>query len=349
MSAVIGLSFFAIYLGPLYGLIRDNSTFGEVVRPGDGKRKRWLRLRHHIQRPSEIAFFYENRSRAVLGFEGLIRWGVGFCAILGLYGGTSWFFLYLMSLSLATPIRNGSNLWVYDFHVTYLTIHGFGLALCALMFSHTRNTTYLRLPVTFGWKTQVSRLDTTAFLLLWFLFTAMSIATPYYFDQLYALPNGGTVFPEASVQSWRRSIDLVRVAVEGTAVISVAGLAVYALQRYLCLRAWTKTAAFVGVALFYFIVVCMVPLFLSAMFYEMPAFRRYPILVDNAPTLGICSPFMVMLFLFNELGGNFPRDTSTVPFYAFHGLLIALSLFGMYRQGRKLRQEYLPEPVREAK
>ena len=82
LTVVIGVSLFAIHLGPLFGIIRENSTFGEVVRQGDSKRKRWFRLRLHIQRPSEIAFFYENRSGAFRRNEGLIRWGFGFAGLL---------------------------------------------------------------------------------------------------------------------------------------------------------------------------------------------------------------------------------------------------------------------------
>jgi len=84
LSSVIGISLFAIYLGPLYGIISENSTFGEVIRKGDAKKKRKFRMRLHIQRPSEIAFFYENRSKALSSNEGAIRWGTGFFVLRGL-------------------------------------------------------------------------------------------------------------------------------------------------------------------------------------------------------------------------------------------------------------------------
>ena len=80
MGAIALTSLCALHLGPLYGVIRENSTFGEVVRRGDSRRKRWFRLRYHIQRPSELAFFYENRPGTFRRSEGLIRWGFSFFA-----------------------------------------------------------------------------------------------------------------------------------------------------------------------------------------------------------------------------------------------------------------------------
>jgi hypothetical protein len=347
LTTVIGMSLFAIHLGPLFGIIRENSTFGEVVRQGDSKRKRWFRLRLHIQRPSEIAFFYENRSGAFRRNEGLIRWGFGFAGLLLLSSAASLTFLHFISIYVAGS-GGRWNWWVYEFHVTYLTIHGCGMALAILVFSHARNSTYLRLPFALGWKAQVSRLDTTGFLLFALASTAASIATPYYFELSCAALTGITVFPDLMYVTDGRPIDYARVAVEGSAVISVAGLVIYAFHRLGCLLTWIRSATLAGIGALYFIMVCMLPVFFAMMFLEVPELRDVPLFAEWAPSLAMVSPFTVELHLFNEMGPRFPSDVSTAPFYVVHGVLLALALFEIRRRGRRVRAMYLAEPVREA-
>lgn len=158
MTLVICVSLFAIYVGPLFGIIQENSTFGEVVRAGDSKRRRWFRMRPHIQRPSEIAFFYENRSEQFRRWEGLIRWGIGFCGLTLVSIAASAGLLWLVTF---VPVLRGGNWppWFrYEVSITYLTIHGVGLVLAMLLFSHGKNSAYLRIPVFRGRMTEVSRL-----------------------------------------------------------------------------------------------------------------------------------------------------------------------------------------------
>ena len=346
MTVVIGISLLAIYLGPLYGIIRDNSTFGEVVRPGDSKKKRWLRLRLHIQRPSEIAFFYENRSRTFRRYEGLIRWGIEFGGLVLILGAAYWVFVYLYSTAL-TGGGGASPWWVYEFHTIYLVIHGFGLIFGIFLFSHSRNSTYLRLPFVRGRMAEVSRLDTTAFLLFALVSTGMSIATPFLFEHFIASPNGNTVFPDLMYVTQGKPIDYVRVAAEGSAVLSVAGLVIYAFHRYVSLMAWTRSASLMGVAGAYFLAVCILPVFFGVLFMEIQELRQFQFIADRAPMLMMSSPFMVIIFLFNDVGGGVPEDASVTPFYVVHGLLLGLTILGIRRRGRKLREEYLVEPVRE--
>ncbi len=346
MTALIGVSLFAIHLGPLYGIIRENSTFGEVVRQGDSKRKRWFRLRLHIQRPSEIAFFYENRGPAFRRNEGVLRWGVGFCGLLLLSSAALLTVLYFTSKFLAGWGRTG-DWWVYEFHAFYLSIHGCGLALGVLLFSHTKNSTYLRLPLCCGATAEVSRLDTSAFLLFALLSTAAAIATPYYFEQTFAAPGGHTVFPDRIDAAYGRPMDYARVAVEGSAVISVAGLVVYAFHRLACLLMWIKSAAFVGVAALYFSVVCMLPLFVAMLCLEVPELRNVQPFARWAPMLAMVSPITVVMSLFNEMGSRFPRDVSAAPFYVVHSVLLALTIVEIRRCGRRLCAMYLTRPVRE--
>lgn len=347
MTAVIGVSLFAIYLGPLYGIIRENSTFGEVVRSGDSKRKRWIRLRLHIQRPSEIAFFYENRSRAFHRNEGLIRWGIGFCGLLLLSCAAYLTFVYLMSTLLAARGGIPVRWWVFEFHTIYLSIHGCGLALGMLVFSHAKNSTYLRLPFSRGRMVEASRLDTTAFLLFTLISTAASIATPFHFERFFASPSGNTIFPDLMYATQGRAVDYVRIAVEGSLVISVAGLAVYAFHRFACLSTWMRSVSFVAVAIVYLVAACILPVFFVMLFLETPELRSVQAFQDWGPTFAMASPFAVMMSLFKEMGSRFPRDVSTAPFYVVHGVLLGLTILGIRHRGRKLREEYLTGPARE--
>lgn len=349
LSAVICVSLFAIYLGPLYGLIRENSTFGEVVREGDSQRKRWFRLRLHIQRPSEIAFFYENRSQSFRHHEGLIRWGIGFGGLLALSTAASLTFAYLLSRFVIVPGGPPFRMWVYDFHMTYLVIHGIGLVLAVFVFSHTKNSTYLRLPFIRGKGVEVSRLDTTAFLLFLLISTALAIATPFYVEQHFALPGGITVFPRLMYVTNGRPVDYLRIAVEGSVVISVAGLVVYAIHRLGCLVTWIRSATFLGAAAFYCAAVCFVPGFVAMFFLEFRELRDIPFFQVCAPKLAMVSPIIVIMNLFNEMGSRFPSSASTVPFYVVHAGLLGLSVSGIHRRGKKLRELYLKSPMPEAK
>jgi hypothetical protein len=347
MTVVICMSLLGIYLGPLYGIIRENSTFGEVVRAGDSKRKRRFRLRLHIQRPSEIAFFYENRSHTLRPHEGLIRWGIGFCGLLLLSGAAFLAFVYLTSTLLAARGGMASRWWAFEFHTTYLTIHGCGVALGIFLFSHAKNSTYLRLPFFRGRMVEVSRLDTGAFLLFLLISTAASIATPFQFEQFIASPSGNTIFPDLMFATRGRPVDYVRIAVEGSLVISTAGLVIYALHRQLCLMTWVRSVAFLVVAPLYSFFVCMLPLLVVMLILEEPELGRVQVFIDWAPTLAMASPFTVIINLFNEMGSRFPRDVSTAPFYVVHGVLLGLTILGTRSRGRKLREMYLAGPVRE--
>ena len=344
MSVVICVSMYAIYLGPLFGIIRENSTFGEVVRAGDSKRKRWLRLRLHIQRPSEIAFFYENRSDALRGREGLLRWGPGLCGLLLLSGAAASLNVYVYWTMLPTQ---AGKYWAYfDFPVGYLVVHGIGLALGVFLFSHAKNSTYLRLSLIRGRTLEVARLDTLAFGLFMLISTTVSICTPFLVERFIALPAGQTVFPDAGQMG---QLDLVRVATEGSLVISVAGLVVYALHRFNCLVTWVKSVAFVGTAGLYLFLVCLLPLLFLVLFDEVPELRSLPLFRDVAPTLGMASPFGVMMYLFDELGSEFRGvPLSTVPFYLFHGFLLGLLLLGIRRLGRNVREQYPDRSSQEA-
>jgi hypothetical protein len=338
---VIGLSLIAIHLGPLYGIVRENSTFGEVVRSGDSQRKRWVRLRLHIQRPSEVAFFYENRSPLFLRNEGLLRWGFGFAALSVSATIACALFIYAFSYSVR---RGVTHTWfAYEFHAFMLTIHGFSLAFAVIAFSHTKNTTFLRVPFVFGWKVQVSRLDTIAFLLFSGLSLAAAFLIPRWFDQ-WSAPQGVTLFSTHQTQG-SRTVDFARVAVEGQVAFFIAGLVIYAWQRLLCLYAWMRSSAVLIVAALYFFGICLMPLLIGAMALELRELRDIPVLSDWAPELMMMSPFVMISWLFSEfVSPQFPADISTAPFYLFHYVLLSIALIGIHRRSGKVRATYLTPP-----
>jgi len=343
MSILSGMSLAAIYLGPLYGIIRDNSTFGEVVRTGDSKRKRRFRFRLHIQRPSEIAFFYENRGDTFRKHEGLVRWGTVFLCLLSL-SGVVWSLTFLVTarqFPMMTAANYRDQFLVYGLYAICHTIHGIGLVLAVFLFSHARNTTYQRLPLMFGWKAEVSRLDTIGFVLFLLISTATSIGVPVWFDHVVASPAGATMFPSQKYGTEGGPIGFARIWIEGTLAISVAGVTVYLLQRTLCLSMWLKTAAMASVALFYLGVICIIPFVVGAMAWEIPELRNNPAIQENAMQLAMMSPFIVFMFLYRELGPMMSDHLSTGPFYLLHGLIIVICLLAMRRQGRRLRLEYV--------
>lgn len=341
LTSVICLATFGIFLGPLYGIIRENSTFGEVVRAGDSKNKRWFRLRLHIQRPSEVAFFYENRSRSFRCHEGLIRWSVVFLGLLLIVAAAYLIFLYVMSLVIPAP--GNVHWWVFEFHTTYLAIHGLGLTLSVFAFSHAKNTTYMRLPFFRGRSAEVSTLDTMFFLFFALLSSAMAIAFPFVFELLIAGPAGISVFTDQIYGTRGHAIDYRHIAVQGTLAISASALVIYALQRLACLMLWIRSVAFVSVVGSYLLAIGLLPVILGAMFDEIAEMRQIPGISDWIPTLVIISPFAVMMSRFNEMGSHFTDELSTASFFIVHGVMIAAVLWGVRRQGRRLRRSYLVE------
>ncbi len=353
LTAVIGFSLFAIYLGPLFGIIPENSTFGEVIRKGDAKRKRRFRMRLHIQRPSEIAFFYENRSRAMLRYEGLIRWGSGFLVLTLLSGVLYYLVADQTGKSIVAQGTTGGAWWVYEFHVFYLMIHGFGVAFAVYLFSHTRNSTFLRIPFVAGKTVEVSRLDTTAFLMFLLFSTAASIGTPFYVDHNFATSAGQTIFPSRMYGSDGPTMDYVRIAIDGTLVISLASIVIYAFHRLVCLSTWLKSNAMITVAILYFILIGMIPLIFMLVFMEFSELRGMQVLgtsvsTELAPLVGLVSPFMTIMAMFNETPPRFPDYAPTGSFYVSHFAMLGLALLGIRRSGRKLRGEYPAKTQSEA-
>lgn len=345
MSSVSLMALVAIYLGPLYGIIRDNSTFGEVVRAGDSRRKRWFRFRPHIQRPSEIAFFYENRGDSLRRYEGLIRWGLGLASLL-LVTSLAWLALVSEFRRTVTSMAGNPSLWkywVFDFHLFCHVFLGCGLVMAVYLFSHARNTVFQYVPVVFGRKMRVSGLDTICFVAYLLMAFTATVGIPQWFDLEFAQPFGLGVFHIGEIVPGENHPNYLHVSVEGSCILLVAGLTLYLLQRTLCLIMWLKTGAMLSSALLYLFVVCIFPLMTGAMLHEFRSFREIPVLHSNAERIALMSPMTVMGMLYREIGQSFGYHHSTLPFYVFHGVLICGCLLSIrYLQPRLLKDYGFP-------
>jgi hypothetical protein len=347
------MAFAGIYLGPLYGIVRDNSTFGEVVKAGDSRRKRRFRFRLHIQRPSEIAFFYENRGNTFRRHEGLVRWGTTMACLL-LPVVLAWtLFVSSYARMVQTVIRTNGNSWVQllaeEIHIFCHVFHGFGMVIAVFLFSHARNTTYLRLPVLLGWKAKVAHLDWIGFGLVLFLSTAAAICVPLVFDVVVTAPAGTTVFPDdTDVRDGGIPVDYLRVSIEGTLALSVAAITVYLLQRAVCLYTWLKSAAMMIVAMFYVGFVCIIPMFIGIFSYEV-LFRSDQAVFHNiSRQIAAMSPFFFFMQLYQETPPEW-RNVPSLPFYMLHSFIIVVCVVLMRQRSRRLQMEYPTPPVKEVR
>lgn len=344
MASIGCVALFCIYLGPLYGIIQDNSTFGEVVRKGDSKRKRWFRFRHHIQRPSEIAFFYENRGSSIRSTEGLIRWGMGFAFITALSMTAFFGFVAIMGYLIGIWGPPGRN-WAPGFHAFVLFIHGASMLIGAFLFSHSRNTSLLHIPFFRKWKPKVANLDTICFLLFVAISTSCALITPSVFDRFFGAAQDTSVFfiePEFA-ERWA-PFGLKQINVEGTLIITTAGLTVYCMLRYLALTTWLKSLALGLTVILYIFFMLLLPLLPVLLTEEVIELRRITILREWTPHVAMASPATSIVRLFSRLGATFPDRPSSLPFYITHATMIVILLFAIRRTSRSLRASYLSEP-----
>ena len=349
MSVITCMAFAGIYLGPLYGIVRDNSTFGEVVKPGDSRRKRRFRFRLHIQRPSEIAFFYENRGNTFRRHEGLVRWGSTIIFLL-LPAVMAWT-LFVSSQVRMIPNMTGNSWeqwWAAEFHVICHVFHGFAMLIAVFLFSHAKNSTYLRLPVLFGWKPKVAHLDWIGFGLILFFSTSAAIGVPLVFNLAVAAPAGTTVFPERYVHDGGNTVDYLRVSIEGTLALSVAAVTVYLLQRTICLYAWLKSAAMMIVAMVYVGLVCIIPAVVGIFGYEMLRYPQYAAFRDVAMPVAAISPFVFLMNLYKESPQEW-HGVSTLPFYVVHSVIMVACVLLMWHRSRRLQLDYPSPPVKEVR
>ena len=343
MSLVSLLALMALWVGPLYGIIRENSTFGEVVRPGDSKRKRIFRLRPHIQRPSELAFFYQNRSDRLVRFEGLWRWGGSLTGLTMLlcfaYGCMC--AVFLIPLGFA-----GQTHWVAEFHIVSIVIYCVSLVLATFTFSHPQNTTFISLPVFGRIRATAATLDTVCFVLFAAIATAMLELVPRAFDFLFAIPAGQSVmYPISARFSSFNNVGWYPLEFLGrlSPIILVSGFTIYALQRALCLQIWMKSMATVGVTVLYMVGLGAGPAIIREAIQEFQHLEFFRNLQPMATEIATASPIVCGVAMFGE-DRRIPPETPFDSFYIVHTIAILLALLAIYFSGRKVRTLYLADP-----
>lgn len=333
MGSVCVLAFVGICIGPLYGIMRDNSTFGEVVHAGDSKKKRWFRFRHHIQRPSEIAFFYQNRSDIFRSWEGLLRWGTTFLVLLSLMGiawGLYSYVVYLEYQSIRKSTQGYYSFFYLGSNAAAETIHGFTVAIAALVFNHARNTVYLKVPLVAGRKASVSFLDWTSFLFLVVLSSLLCYGIPAWMNDAYRLPGEpvgipGPSFAVDSASDWYMKrygdMNIWHVHLESTIVLAISALTIYVILRTLSLMTWVRTLA-VFVSSVTYVVVCLLGPFLLALFARFLVTMEFDITREWA-WITMMSPVPVFGVIYREMTGSVMDNQSTLPFYIYHLFLLA--------------------------
>ncbi len=333
LSAMVG-----ICVGPLYGIMRDNSTFGEVVLPGDSKRKRWLRLRYHIQRPSEIAFFYQNRSDVFRSWEGVLRWGSSLLLLLGAMAAVWGFYGYVMFQQYQAFRKSTQNFWSFFYMESNIgaeVIHGFTMAIGAIVFNHARNTVYQKVRCFGRFKATVSRLDWMSFLLILVLSSSLCYGLPTWLHESYGPPNEPVGIPGPSFELQDTSdwyvkrysgMNIWHVHLESTIILSICAMTIYVMLRALSLLTWVKTlAVFVGAVAF--VVVCMLGPFLLALFSRFLFTMEFDITREWA-WITMMSPVASLGVIYREMTGPMMEEQSTWPFYLYH--LTLITAFGLF-------------------
>lgn len=340
MSVVSLGALLGVHLGPLWGLVRENSTFGEVVYDGDTKLKRRLRFRYHIQRPSEIAFFYQNRGGWLRSSEGLIRWSVVF-AIIAMPAVPGWLYWKIgLDSAISTAAGNISlRFGLMPFAITAQFLHGVTLILAVILFSQGVNTTLLRIPFVFGWRTRVSTLDWAGFLLVLVLSTivCLRLTTPLGPHLITAV--GATMEKLGSMSPGvAESLAGLRpehVSRDVTLITGACAVTVYLLQRLLCLVCWLKTMAASITAGLWFGCVCLVPAIAGS--YLIQTVEMFPQQKAIGQQLGMLSPFLAWNERFNLMPQSFGNGHSLAGFFGLQLILWVLLGLMVFRRERQLR------------
>ncbi len=338
MGTLCGLALLGVYLGPLFGIIRENSTFGEVVRKGDAKRKKWFRFRHHIQRPSELAFFYENRGEQPLRNEGLVRWSIAL-GVVSLAFATA-YVVYFEFLSRYATQQAPPWYFVPEFHFTHLMFLGVGLVIAAYVFSHSKNSTLMDVTYLRGKKANIGRLDTIAFLSFAVFATAFTVGFPWLFESLFGDNAGRSIFYDPSSRT--QYVNWPAFALEAPIVLLISGLTIYAWHRWLCSLSWVKSFSFLATVGLYGFIVGAIPVIFTVIYIEVDELQRSPLFVQLAPLVTALSPACWFPLKLGELPNRDGYTNATsAPFYVLHGLLLILAWFAIRRRERQLRQDYL--------
>lgn len=354
MCCLSAIAFVQIYLGPVYGIIRDNSTFGEVVKAGDSRRKGKLKFRLHIQRPSELAFFYENRGRAFRSWEGLLRWSLCVMSIL-VPACVSWLILnsvYVRTFSVMAPAMMQEPQMSYwrltECYVMIHLVHGIALVLAVMLFSHPRNSTLLKLPVIAGRRLSIGMLDALGFALVMLLSTAVSLALPRLIDEQVRSATGVSLLQNVIEARQGHSLALTELSLAGTMSLTLSALAMYSIQRLFCTLLWLKSVAFVWTFAVYFGLFCLTPLMTAGIIHEFDRFNDLGAIADLARAFALVSPITVLVESYGGFGEWFTNGMSFAPFAIVNGLLIAICVRLILRRTRALRADYPAEQGQSA-
>lgn len=332
MSLVFLGALLGVHLGPLWGLIRENSTFGEVVYAGDNRLKRRLRYRYHIQRPSELAFFYQNRSEWLRSAEGLIRWG-GLLAVIAGLAVPCWMWWVSSRGAFAGLAAPGYGIIAAAIVAQFL--HGATMILAVILFSQGMNTTLQRIPFVFGWRVRVSWLDWSGFLLV---LVASSTACLTLTSALAAPLNAALAI--ASQQNTPTKLDGLTVAsisLDVTLITSACAVTVYLIQRLICLLCWLKTMAASITAGLWFACACVAPM--VAGLYLANSAAVFPQQRQIGEQLAMLSPLIAWIERFRGAPPSFGFGHSLAGFFGLQIGLWALLGVMIVQRERRLQRE----------
>ena len=368
MSLIFAGTLLGVYLGPLFGLIRENSTFGEVVYAGDSRLKRRLRFRQHVQRPSELAFLYQNRGGWLLRFEGLLRWLANF-TVIGTLAMSGWLVHYGGFKPIITSGFSVPNRLISAYFITAQFVHGTTLALAIILYSQGRSTTFQQLSVMPGRKLRVSQLDWAGFACVMVLSTAVTLIQGavgldgFMSSTVNAGSEGSVIvtesvssassgaaqfqpdFPEVPVQSVSQAVPRLllgsnthQLYLDTTIITSACGVTLYLLQRLSCLACWQKTLAAAISGSFWFFALSFAPM-VAGLFIDNVGIDALWGLPDWGESLAMLSPFVAWMQRLQQAPNSFSTDHSLAGFLFFQ--LICWLGFGwlLLRRSRRLLAE----------
>lgn len=359
MGAVTVYSLAGIWFGPLAAVHRETSTFGEVVCPGDATRKRWFRMRFHIRRSGEMAFFYMNRAAVKGPAEVLFRWGLPLCLLLlsvfaaGLF---MWLdFRRVFELSDGTPIdletARAKGTRLLDYLIGQQTVVGLTTFFAALVFTHSRQTAGLRLPLLSQLRLSPLLLDSICFLSLlaaaggsnWICGMAMN-------DYWMQLSGSPTLIPAEIPEQDAGSGAASPSSIPDSYVSRYAGLRfdkllavvlalhlMSALTLWSCLQlaarlTWSWGFAALLTVPGYLFIVWLVPTFTAVVFDEIyiAGFQEF------ARQFGLVSPLTGFLIHHREMGRIYGNENPMLPFWILHSVLCVGSVWLLRRRERWL-------------
>lgn len=358
MALIFSGALLAVHLGPLFGLIRNNSTFGEVVYAGDSRLKRRLRFRYHIQRPSELAFFYQNRDSWLRSSEGLIRW-LMVLLVIGLPAAFGWLSLHGFfraelsadAVVAADPADSASAInaatttispeYVLAWSVLSQVVHGVTLVLAAILFSQGRSTTFQRIPWVAGLCGRVSQLDWAGFLLVLISSSCVCLAGSLQYEDLFRRSLSPEVLNTAASHRYAATfadLDVRDFSMDATLITSACGVTVYLLQRVICLGCWLKTMAATFTAIFWFFVMCLIPM-MAGLFLDSTRLGVLAPIADWGEKIAMLSPLVGWLERFRMAPMSFGHNHSLAGFLGLQVFSWLMLTWVFIRRSRQLRSE----------